>query len=646
VENPITGSTALAPGSIASIFGSDLFCTIGTTCPISLTSSATLGAFRPNGPEEGKPSVAVSSLMADGDGRRSPYTALSVLVSNLPARVVNTGNATNFFQIQIPQAATTGGTILEVTADGRRSNPFILHLTPVAPTLYPSAADASLGAFIVEASGAAITPQAPANPGQIVAINAIGLGFTNPAVPDGEPTPATPRFVVGNAVSVFVDDLPATVVAAELVPGFIGVYRVKFVVPTGAAFGFRPVRASMSVGGTAYSSNVVRLPVGQTVARSGSRFVSVSPCRVLDTRPGISPPFLQGGGERLIPVPQSACGIPASAKAYSLNATVVPYGPLSYLTLWPASAPRPLVSTLNSFDGRIVANAAIVPAGANGAISAFATNSTELILDINGYFTDGDQPDAVPFNTVNPCRLADTRFSSGFTGLLGSPGLTGGVGRNFPVLSANCGLPPGARAYSLNATVVPAGPLSYLTLWPTGVVQPFVSTLNALEGTIVANAALVPSGINGAVSAYATGNTDLILDVNGYFGSQGQNPLHFVPVAPCRVADTRNAVGVFGGPSLASGTTRDFPVQGAACGVPASARGYSLNVTVVPQGSLSYLTVWPAGAPRPLVSTLNAFGGQVMANAALVPAGTGGAISVFAAGTTDVIIDINGYFAP
>ena len=36
----------------------------------------------------------------------------------------------------------------------------------------------------------------------------------------------------------------------------------------------------------------------------------------------------------------------------------------------------------------------------------------------------------------------------------------------------------------------------------------------------------------------------------------------------------------------------------------------------------------------------------MLANAAIVPAGTNGAVSFFAANPTDLIVDINGYFAP
>ena len=47
----------------------------------------------------------------------------------------------------------------------------------------------------------------------------------------------------------------------------------------------------------------------------------------------------------------------------------------------------------------------------------------------------------------------------------------------------------------------------------------------------------------------------------------------------------------------------------------------------------------------PNVSTLNYTAG-IVANAAVVPAGTNGAINVYATFTTDVLFDINGYFAP
>src|SRR5664280_373861 len=223
------------------------------------------------------------------------------------------------------------------------------------------------------------------------------------------------------------------------------------------------------------------------------QFVTVTPCRLVDTRPdhGGSGP-IQGGTFRTFPIPQEGgCNIPAIASAYSLNVSVVPLGGLGYLTMWPAGVTlRPLVSTLNSVDGRIKASAAIVPAGTNGAVNIYVTNTTNVILDINGYFA-AVSSSTLAFYPLPPCRVADTRHSTYPPGL-GPPYLTGGHERAFPILNAtSCNIPSsGAAAYSLNFSVVPHGPLGYMTVWPTGQSRPLVSTLNDIPGQNIANAAI------------------------------------------------------------------------------------------------------------------------------------------------------------
>ncbi len=252
---------------------------------------------------------------------------------------------------------------------------------------------------------------------------------------------------------------------------------------------------------------------------------------------------------------------------------------------------------------------------------------------------------ALNFVPITPCRVADTRNP---TGPFGGPAIAGNSSRDFNIPSSACGVPSTAQAYSLNVAVVPSGPLGFLTLWPTGQPQPFVSTLNSVDGRIKSNAAIVAAGTSGSISVFAaTSATDLILDINGYFvPATDPSGLAFYPVTPCRIADTRNAVGPLGGPSMGAGQSRTFPILSSTCNLPATAQAYSLNFAAVPPGPLGFLTAWPTGQAKPLVATLNAPTGTVVGNAAIVPAGTNGSIDVFASGATDMVIDINGYFAP
>ena len=85
-----------------------------------------------------------------------------------------------------------------------------------------------------------------------------------------------------------------------------------------------------------------------------------------------------------------ACGpIPAGVEAYSMNfGAILPDGANSFITIWPTGSARPLVSSINPIQGVVVANAAIVPAGADGQISVFPNTGVHLYGDINGYFTD------------------------------------------------------------------------------------------------------------------------------------------------------------------------------------------------------------------------------------------------------------------
>jgi hypothetical protein len=379
------------------------------------------------------------------------------------------------------------------------------------------------------------------------------------------------------------------------------------------------------------------------VAKLGSGdllFIPSAPCRVADTRNATGPfggPSIARGFSRSFVIPNSACSIPSTAAAYSLNVTVIPKAGLGYLTVWPTGVAQPVVSTLNS-DGRVKANAAIVPAGTSGAISVYATDTTDVVLDINGYFVAATSTSALAFYPLTPCRIADTRNP---TGALGGPSLVGMQTRAFPILSSACNIPSSAQAYSLNFTAVPQDGLGYLSAWPTGQAWPGVSTLNVpTTNPVVANAAIVPAGTSGEINVLGSNNTDVVIDINGYFALPGSaaGGQSLFTATPCRTLDTRSSSGSFNG-------TLAVNITSGPCGIPSSAQAFVLNATVVPTGGLGYLTLWPESEAQPVVSTLNADDGVIASNMAIVPT-TNGSIDAFSSSSTQLILDISGYFAP
>jgi hypothetical protein len=130
------------------------------------------------------------------------------------------------------------------------------------------------------------------------------------------------------------------------------------------------------------------------------------------------------------------------------------------------------------------------------------------------------------------------------------------------------------------------------------------------------------------------------------FPSCGASDFH--TVAPCRIADTRAPAGPSGGPALAAGTTRSFPIAGL-CAIPPDVAAVSVNLTAIQPAATGYLTLFPGDAPQaPLASTLNFSAGETRGNNAVValPLGGAGTIQVRngPAGSVNLVLDVGGYF--
>ncbi|MBK9063174.1 MAG: hypothetical protein IPL89_08265 [Acidobacteria bacterium] len=117
-------------------------------------------------------------------------------------------------------------------------------------------------------------------------------------------------------------------------------------------------------------------------------------------------------------------------------------------------------------------------------------------------------------------------------------------------------------------------------------------------------------------------------------------------VTPCRLVDTRLPAGPGGGPALAAGVIRNFPLAGR-CGVPADATAVAVNATVTLPSSAGSLRVYPGGTPTPGTTNLSFGVGQTRAGSSIVGLGPDGSVDVVstqAAGTVHVILDVSGYF--
>ena len=358
------------------------------------------------------------------------------------------------------------------------------------------------------------------------------------------------------------------------------------------------------------------------------------------------PPSLNAAETRTLNLPASnGCNIPSIAKAYVVNTTLIPVtGGVSFATVFPAGETRPNVWTIRSPDGQIVANSAIVKAGANGGISVYTSDRTDMLIDISGYYTDSTAVSGLAYYPMTPCRVVETRLAyRSPAGPFGPPSMAARQTRSFRFPETPYCTVPNASAYSVTITVVPPASLAYLTAWPNGIGQPNVSSINSFAGRVLANSVIIPASGNSTIDVFTFNATDFIIDINGYYApDDGANGMFYFPVTQCRASDSTAS----GGP-YADDTTRpiSIPAASGCSGIPSNARGYAINVTALPNGNpMPFLTAYPTGQPRPNASILNAFQGQIVSNSAIVPAGTNGSIDIYAFRRTDVVVDVSGYF--
>jgi hypothetical protein len=403
-------------------------------------------------------------------------------------------------------------------------------------------------------------------------------------------------------------------------------------------------RQTDSTGDTGYSfyGSIGNYTVDVSLEQSGDSFWPVPASRLLDTRPTPIP----SGSIREVTV-AGVSGVPTSATAVVLNVAAVTPSGAGHLRVFPTGTPLPTASVLNFAAGQNTPNQVIVKVGAGRKVSIYAGNTTNVIVDISGYFDgDANHDQYTPLPSITPQPSITIPAA-----VVGNPAAST---VNFTVLGVG-GVPstgPLAGISKVAVNIAARDPQSsgHLRVFPTGSPLPESSTNNFTANSTRTNLALVTPGVGGQISVYnaSPGSVNVTVDSIGYFTWSG---LGFKPVDPVRALDTR--------PLGAAPGSRVQSVQIRGVGsVPNSADVKAVVVNVAAVNPTQ-----PGSICNQVVNCPTLFGGsqnglyhpanQNVANLMILPIEADGTIRLshtigdfFAgtSGTSHMIVDITGYF--
>ena len=350
---------------------------------------------------------------------------------------------------------------------------------------------------------------------------------------------------------------------------------------------------------------------------------------------------LRGGQTRLIDI-----DAPSGARAAFVNITLIrPQASGAFVTAWQPRTLRPATATSNGDAGAITANASIVPVDDDGNVVVFAQASSDMVIDVAGFFFDADSAVAAGrfVTTAQPSRLADTRQPLSAENPFTVAAEADGDAVTVPVAGRG-GLPDDVGVIDAAVLVVTAigtdGGSGFVTVTASGADRPVASNVNVNDTDDVrANLVVAPLGADGSIEVYLEGVRHVAVDVAGYLtgadaDSETAGRFHLVP--PTREVDTRSDLG-FSTLTPSSSGSVEFT------SVPDSASGFVQNLTMIRTAGRGFVSVLPI----PLVadvSSVNASGaGQVRGALNMVSTGDFGVVYTSSI-PTELTVDVFGWF--
>lgn len=570
-----------APGTVdVTVVGTELCGDIvGVDAYTYVPAGVTTTSLSPDhGPESGGTSVVIS-----GSGFTSPDVT-GVTFGGVPATDVTIIDDQTIVAIAPPHAAGVVGVVVQSPAGDSAPLPYTYE--PLAPSV----------AGIAPASG-------PETGGTVVTIT--GSGFTGPDV-----TEVTFDGVPGTDL-VIVSDTEIRITSPAHAPGAVDVIVTS---PAGA-----------SAPATYTYTDVIDGPPEGEPPLDASRFVPVTPCRLLDTRETGTPKPLADSTRTLQVAGQ--CNVPEDAISATMTLTVTLTDDRGHLTAWPGGA-QPVASNLNYGPHENRSNSTVVRLADDGSLQLYTYASTHLVVDVTGYWIrSSGGTTSGRFVADAPQRLLDTRLSGQ------SP--FGPFEQRVVPLPA--GVPSDATALAINVTMDQTLGASWFAAFPANLTErPLVSAVNS-DGTdqIRAGSLIVPVSPEGFKLVGKLGG-HVVVDYLGYFTGESaamSTTGLFVPQAPGRVVDTRQGAGgpIAGQSSIDVGT-----------GVPGS--GVIVNLTMVQPAAPNWLRAWEKGAAMPATSSVNATSEPAVANLAIIGQSDGQQLSIFSKVNSHVVVDVAGWF--